>query len=139
MPYSLLADAVLTIHLLVVVFVVGGLVLIVAGNLAGWRWVDSLWFRGAHVAAIGFVVVESWLGATCPLTTLEAWLRVRGGGAAHEGDFVAYWIGRVLFYEAEPWVFTLVYTAFGALVAATWWIFPPRRHRVKRTDGSPSR
>jgi hypothetical protein len=33
----------------------------------------------------------------------------------------------VLFYNAPSWVFTLIYSLFGALVAATWWRWPPRR------------
>jgi len=45
-PYALLANAVLVLHVAVVLFVVGGLVLVVAGNLLlGWAWVNALWFR----------------------------------------------------------------------------------------------
>jgi len=57
--YRLLADAVLILHLAVVVFIVGGLVIIVAGNLRGWRWVNGLGFRVAHLTAIGVVVAEA--------------------------------------------------------------------------------
>lgn len=56
MPYALLADIVLTLHVAIVAFVVGGLVLVVVGNLRGWRWVNALWFRLAHLGAILFVV-----------------------------------------------------------------------------------
>lgn len=129
MPYPLLADAVLLIHFFIVIFVVGGLVLVLVGNLAGWSWVNSLWFRGAHVLAIAVVVAESWLGLTCPLTTLEAWLRLQAGDVSHGQDFIAYWIQRMLFYDAPAWVFAAVYTVFGLLVAAAWWVFPPGRNR----------
>ena len=143
MPYTMLANAVLIVHGLVVVFVVGGLVLIIAGNLAGWAWVNHPGFRLAHLLAIAFVVAETWLGLTCPLTTLEAWLRMQGGEAAHGQDFIAYWLGRVLFYDAPSWVFVLVYTLFGVLVAASWRVFPPndwrgrRRARRSRTGDAP--
>jgi hypothetical protein len=40
LPYQLLADLVLTLHFALVAFVVGGLVLVIVGNLIGWRWVD---------------------------------------------------------------------------------------------------
>ncbi|MEQ1838294.1 MAG: hypothetical protein ABL858_08180 [Candidatus Nitrotoga sp.] len=36
LSYQLLADMVLTLHFAVVVFIVGGLILIVVGNL--WAW-----------------------------------------------------------------------------------------------------
>ena len=69
--YQFLAEAVLVLHFAIVSFVVGGLVLIVAGNLLRWHWVNGLWFRLAHLAAIGVVVAQAWLGKVCPLTTLE--------------------------------------------------------------------
>ena len=83
-----LADIVLVLHFAVVLFVVGGLVLILAGNLIGWRWVNSRWFRLLHLAAIAIVVAEAWLGITCPLTTLEIWLRAQSGAgiAANYGE-----------------------------------------------------
>lgn len=124
--YRLLADAVLLLHFAVVIFVVGGLALILVGNLRGWRWVNRLWFRLAHVTAIGVVVVQAWLGQLCPLTVLESWLRRQAGEAGYHASFVEHWVQRVLFYEAPFWVFSAAYTVFGLLVAAAWWYFPPR-------------
>jgi len=135
-PYALLADAVLVLHAAIVLFVVGGLVLVVVGNRCGWHWVNRPWFRAAHLAAIGVVVAESWLGVTCPLTTLEWWLRARAGVAPYETSFVAHWLQRLLFYEAPWWVFALAYTVFGALVVAAWRRFPPTRGPSDRRDGA---
>ncbi|HEY6087481.1 MAG TPA: DUF2784 domain-containing protein [Burkholderiaceae bacterium] len=128
-PYQLLADLVLALHLLVVVFVVVGLVLVLAGNLLGWHWVNALWFRLAHLLAIGIVVAESWLGIVCPLTSLEAWLRKQARTSSYEGGFVEHWFQRLLFYDAPSWVFTLGYTLFALAVVASWWCFPPRPRR----------
>lgn len=127
-----LADAVLVLHVGFVVFVVAGLVMIVAGNLLGWRWVNDTWFRFAHLAAIGVVVAESWFGVVCPLTSLEIWLRAQAGAGAYAGDFIAHWLQRLLFWNAPTWVFTAAYTLFGLAVAATWWRFPPRSRRRGR-------
>lgn len=122
-----LADVVLVLHFAVVAFVVGGLPAIWAGRWRHWRWTEHPAFRLAHLLAIGYVAAQQWLGAACPLTTLEAWLRVQGGQVAATGGFVQQWLHRLLFYEAPPWVFTVAYTAFAAAVAATWWWLPPRR------------
>jgi hypothetical protein len=124
---SLLADAVLLAHLAIVLFNAGGLVLIVAGNRLGWRGVNHWWFRATHVGAIAVVVAQAWLGVTCPLTTLESWLRTQAGSVPYSEGFIQHWVQRILFYDAPAWVFAAAYTLFGLLVAIVWWRFPPQR------------
>lgn len=124
--YALLADAVLVVHALFVGFVVFGLVLILLGLGLGWGWVRNFWFRIAHLAAIGIVVAQSWVGVLCPLTIWENALRRAAGEAGYSGSFIQHWLHEILFYEAAPWVFTLVYTAFGAAVVLTWVFGRPR-------------
>lgn len=138
--YRLLADAVLLVHLAVVIFVVGGLVAVLIGNLRHWRWVNARAFRLAHLGAIGFVVVQTWLGQHCPLTVLESWLRQQAGQAPYAASFIQHWVGRVLFYDAPFWVFALAYTVFGGLVVAAWFYYPPRRGAGRRhaRPGGPS-
>ena len=87
--YQWLADAVLTAHVLLVVFVVGGLLAVLVGNRLGWGWVNHIAFRLGHLATIAVVVMESWFGITCPLTGLEA------GNPPHE--ILDYTTGRVVF------------------------------------------
>ncbi|MEM7708134.1 MAG: DUF2784 domain-containing protein [Pseudomonadota bacterium] len=130
--YRLAADAILLVHALFVAFVVLGLVLILLGKGWRWRWVRNPWFRLAHLAAIAFVVVESWLGAVCPLTVWELALREKAGDSVYAGAFIAHWLEAVLYYRAPPWVFITVYTAFGGLVIASWFWVPPRRLRRPR-------
>lgn len=127
--YQVLADAVLTLHVAVVVFVVAGLVLIVAGNCLAWRWVNVLWFRIAHLAAIGIVAAQAWLGVICPLTSLEMWLRAKARETASAGSTIEHVLQRILYHEAPGWVFAVCYSLFGLAVAATWVLCPPRRGR----------
>lgn len=127
MPAALLAGAVLVLHAAIVLFVVGGLVLVLAGNAAGWSWVNGWTFRLAHAAAIAIVVAQAWLGVDCPLTTLEMDLRAAAGRPVHAQGFIEHWLQRLLFYEAPSWVFVLLYSTFGLAVAAAWWRYPPGR------------
>ena len=120
------ADAVLALHVGLVVFIVAGLVAIIAGNFRGWRWVNRRGFRFAHLATIAIVVAESWFGVVCPLTSLENALRAKARIGGYAGGFIEHWLHRLLYYDAPPWVFTLAYTLFGLAVAATWRRFPPR-------------
>ena len=120
---ALVADFVLIVHFAVVLFVVGGLVLIWIGAAAGWQWVRNFWFRIAHLAAIAFVAAESLAGVWCPLTVWEDALR----GAQAEKSFVARWIHRILFYDFPEWVFAAAYLLFALVVTASFWWVRPRR------------
>jgi hypothetical protein len=134
-PYQLFADVVLSLHFAVVVFVICGLVLIIAGNASRWFWVNARWFRVAHLGAIGIVIAEAWLGITCPLTTLEVWLRAKAGAATYSVSFIEHWLQGLLFYRAPSWVFVVGYSFFGLLVLATWCYFPPKS-KDRRNEGS---
>ncbi|MCC6240921.1 MAG: DUF2784 domain-containing protein [Phycisphaerales bacterium] len=125
--YSLLADLVLIVHTGVIVFVVGGLLAIVIGALAGWKWVINRVFRLIHLLAITYIVGQTWLGASCPLTRWENSLRLGAHESTYEAQgFIAYWLHRLIFYQAPSWVFTLSYTLFALIVAATLFWVPPR-------------
>ncbi len=132
--YGLLANLVLALHVALVGFVLGGLIATVAGGLRGWRWVRNPWFRLLHIGTIGVVVAEAWLGIVCPLTTLELWLRALDGQLAYDGDFVAYWLRRILFFSAPAWVFTVCYSLFGGLVLLSWILLPPRSPFAERRN-----
>lgn len=124
---SLLADITVAVHMAYVLLVVGGQVFTLAGWAFGWPSARNRVFRLLHLAAIGLVVIEAWLGARCPLTVLENSLRRTGGDSMPEISFIGYWLRHLLFYSAPEWVFTVVYTLFAALVIATWLMHPPRR------------
>ena len=123
--YTMLADAIVIVHAAYVAFVVGGLVAILVGAAMGWRWTRSFAFRATHLAAIALVCVEAIVGVMCPLTSLEDWLRQRGGAATYRGDFIGYWAHRLIFYNFPPWIFTTAYITFAALVAITFFLLPP--------------
>jgi multisubunit Na+/H+ antiporter MnhB subunit len=127
LAYRVLADAVLVAHFAFAGFVVVGFALTLIGLGSGWGWVRNRWFRLAHLAAIGIVVAQAWLGRLCPLTVWENELRRRAGQDTYTETFVQHWLHRVLFYEAEPWVFTAIYTVFGALALLVWWLTRPTK------------
>ena len=115
-------------HALFVAFVVTGLILILTGGVFGWSWVRNWWFRITHILAIGIVVVQSWFGVICPLTTLEMALRRQAGGETYTGTFISHWLESILYYRAPAWVFAVCYTIFTALVVLGWvWVKPRKR------------
>ena len=84
---SWLADVVLGIHALFVVFVV----------LGGWlvlRRPKLAWIHGP--AAVWGVLIE-YAGFTCPLTPLEVAFRRRGGEAGYEGGFIQHYLTEAIY------------------------------------------
>ncbi len=121
----LLADAILIIHVLFVAFVVLGLLAVYAGYFLHWRWVRHRVFRIVHLCAIGYVVIQAWLGVVCPLTLWEMALRAEAGAATYSGSFIQYWLHSLLYFTLPEWMFVMVYTLFGSLVLASWWVVKP--------------
>jgi hypothetical protein len=140
--YRLGADLILIVHAAFVGFVVFALPVTWLGVARRWEWVRSIWFRGLHLLAIGFVVVQSYARLVCPLTEWENALRLHGGQDPYgPRGCVEYWLHHLIFYTAPPWVFITCYTLFGIAVAATMILAPPRwpwRRRRAAVLSAPS-
>ena len=130
--YAILADITVGVHFVIALFVILGEVVILTGWIAKWNWTRNFLFRLAHLATIGIVVLQAWLGIWCPLTTFENYLRRRAGVGTYDESFIGYWAHRLLFYEAPPWVFIVGYTIFGLIVLMSYIGYPPRR--VRKSD-----
>jgi hypothetical protein len=134
--YRLAADGVLLFHAAYIAFVIFGLVAVWVGLARRWTWTLNPWFRIAHLAAIGLVVLQSYLAITCPLTNLENHFRQQAGQDPYgPAGFIEYWLHRMIFFTAPPWVFVLVYTLFAAAVVGTLVLAPPRWHAWRQQQG----
>jgi hypothetical protein len=124
--FQTLADAILVLHALIVLFNVGALPVIWLGYFRGWRFVRDFSFRVTHLLLIGFVAAESVLGAICPLTSWEDALRTKAGAdPRYQGGYVAHWLHRLIFYDLDEKFFAAAYGLFFALVLSTlFWVKP---------------
>ena len=123
MPYSLLADLVVVVHVLFVAFVV-------LGGLPVLRWPRLAW---AHVPAALWGALIEFAGWVCPLTPLENDLRRLGGQAGYEGGFVERYLLAVLYphglTRTHQLVLGLLVLAVNALAYACLWRRRKRRGR----------
>ena len=87
MWYILLADGVVLLHGLFVIFVL-------FGGLLAAKWPRVLWIHGPAFAWGCLVEFNGWL---CPLTPLENWLRIQGGASGYHGDFLSHWLLPLLY------------------------------------------
>ena len=127
--YSLLADAVVAVHLAFVGFVV-------LGGLAVWRWPRLAWL---HLPSVIWGIGIELSGAICPLTPWENWLRHRAGDAAYQGDFVEQYLLPLLYpaglTRADQVVLGCLVVAVN--VAAYGWLWSGRRS-ARRSIERPS-
>lgn len=87
MAYHLLADLVVGLHGLFVLFVV-------AGGLLVLRWP---WVAAAHLPAAVWGALIEFRGWICPLTPLEQSLRSSAGQAGYQGGFIEHYVLPVLY------------------------------------------
>jgi hypothetical protein len=85
--YTLLADGIVVLHLLFILFVVSG------GFLA-LKWVKIVYL---HIPAAVWGVYIEFSGKICPLTPLENWLRLKSGQIGYEGDFIERYVIPVIY------------------------------------------
>ncbi len=117
--YKILADAVVMIHFLFIIFVVGGgLLVILWPRIAFLHLPAAIW--GAAVEIFGWI---------CPLTPLENRFRSLAGENSYGGDFILQYLMPVIYPEHLT---TSVQKILGALVIAVNIIFywmAIRKHR----------
>ncbi|QBR02905.1 DUF2784 domain-containing protein [Paraburkholderia pallida] len=118
-----LANTVLVLHALLVLFIVGGLLAIWVGAWLKRGWVRNRVLRVVHLVAIGVVSLLAVLDIPCPLTVLEDWLR---SGSMGPQGFIQRWVSYWLYYDLPGWVFATAYVMFLLVVAITWFRIPPR-------------
>lgn len=77
-----MADAVAVVHAAAVVFML-------TGALLALRWPRLLI---AHLPVAVSILAVNRVGADCPLTTLELWLRARAGDELYSGGFLGHYV-----------------------------------------------
>src|ERR1700675_2242676 len=92
LQYPMLADAVVVVHFLIVLFVLAGVPLVYLGVALHWAWVRRWHWRVLHLGAILFIASESLLGIACPLTVWE--YDLRGQQSTH--GFIERWVDGIL-------------------------------------------
>jgi len=107
MSVRLLADFILIVHLVWIIFMLYGFALTVRAfwRPAFWdRWV----FRTVHLGGILFVACLELLGRYCPLTVWEYGLRRSSDpGGVYPGSFVIGWIEKLIYPDVNPLIYLI--------------------------------
>lgn len=90
MPYRLLADAVLVLHLAFVAFVVAGGLAVLCRPRVAWL----------HLPALAWGAWVVLAGEVCPLTPLENALRQAAGGGVYQDSFIEHYLIAIIYPPA---------------------------------------
>jgi hypothetical protein len=120
----ILADALVILHLLFVVFVM-------AGGFLLLRWPKLVWL---HLPAAAWGAWIEFSGGVCPLTPLENQLRKAGGGNAYSGGFVERYLLPALYPEYLTFP---VQPLLGGLVVAVNLVAYAMIYRTARKNAAP--
>ena len=122
-----LADALLALHLAVVLFNLVMPPAIGLGAWRDWRWVRRRWLRLLHLGSMAVVALQAALGDLCFLTVWEHDLRVHAGQSGFSESFIETLLADWLYVDAPMAVLIPIYLGWAALSVALWWIVPPTR------------
>jgi hypothetical protein len=113
-----LADILMVAHASFSVFVLYGLVFILAGTIVDWRWARNRWFLNLHLAATIFLLARIWLGLPCPFSATEDYLRSQISMSCPLGIMTHAIFHQLAFRGNDPHGFALWTTLFGVLAVS---------------------
>lgn len=87
MQYGLLADLVVVLHLLFIIFA------LIGGFLVLWR----RWMLFIHLPTVLWASAIEFIGWVCPLTPVENWLREAAGSSGYHGGFIEHYLIPIIY------------------------------------------
>ena len=115
MHFKILADVVVFLHLLWILF-------LFFGSLPGRR---NKAIRILHISGLAFALVIQIFGWYCPLTYLEAFLRERQSpGTAYPGSFIIRYVEKIVYIEVSN---TAIFVGTILLAVFNAWIYLRKR------------
>ena len=118
----MLADIILILHFLVVIFITFGFLLIPIGYYYYWSWIRNFKLRLFHFGLMFIVTFETLVGITCPLTSIENYLR----GINNSKSFVSFWIEKIIYWNFPTSFFIFLYFVLLGWTLLMWKIYPPK-------------
>ena len=139
---KILADLIVVVHFLWILFMLWGFVLTFFAVLAVYvfrskrmiwhKFFDRRILRTLHLIGIVFVAILTLLDKYCPLTVMENLLRRRYDPATdYPGSFIVHYIEKIVYPDIDP-ILIVAPTLFVAVFTiAVFAIRPPRKTKKK--------
>jgi hypothetical protein len=111
MIYKVLADIVVFIHLLWILFLIFGV----------WGGIRNKKVKVIHISALAFAITIQVFSWYCPLTHLEAWLRAKHDPAlSYSGSFIPHYVEKIVYIDLPP---SLIFILSIFLAGISLWLY----------------
>ena len=120
MGYKVLADIVVCVHFLWILFLIFG----VLGGIRNQK------VKVIHISALAFAIVIQVLNWYCPLTHLEAWLRAKHDPTlSYTGSFITHYVEKIVYIELPPSLIFVLSIFLGGI--SSWLYLKSNKQRAK--------
>lgn len=117
MLYRILADLVVFLHFLWILFLIFGIFLGIRYRL----------IRIAHISGLAFAVIIQVFGWYCPLTDLEVWLRSKyDPNLFYTGSFIVHYIEKIVYVDVSR---GLIFVSSVLLCGINAWFYLRKKKR----------
>lgn len=128
MIYKILADVIVIIHFLWILFMLLGFLLILYSILSrNKKFLFLRLFRVAHLCGIFYVALLTILDKYCPLALLEIYLREKAGYRIYKGSFIIHYIKKLVYPDVEPQVIIIPTIGIAVFTIISFIIYPPHK------------
>lgn len=134
MLYKILADIIVIIHFIWILFMLWGFILTVRGFFKK-EFFDRWLFRILHLFGIAYVSLLAMMGKYCPLTLWENVLRAKYDlDLTYPGSFMIHYAERLVYPDINPLIIRIPTTFIAVFTVIVFIIRPPKR--IKRIFSS---
>ena len=129
MLYRILADIIVVIHFVWILFMLIGFILTLCGFF--WKSFFDRWlFRTLHLFGIAYVSLLAIMGKYCPLTLWENILRAKYAPAlTYPGSFMIHYAEKLVYPDINPLIIRIPTTFIAVFTVVIFIIKPPAKIR----------
>ncbi len=125
MIYKIIADIIVIVHFIFILFMLSGIVLTIAGFFRE-KYFKHWLFRTLHLCGILFVAILAILGKYCPLTILENLAMMRHNpDLAYPGSFIVHYIEELVYPNVDPMIIIIPTVILAVFTLVMFIIKPP--------------
>lgn len=124
MHYKILADIVVFLHFLWILFIIAGFISIIFS----WKiFFNNFILRTIHLVSILYTTYLELAHKNCPLTDIENYFKAKSGNAAYTGSFIVYYIEKIVYPDVEPLVVIIPTIIIGVITLVMYILKPPKK------------